>query len=211
MNNPRRALNEEITSMSRSWSLVAILLVPTSAAVAQRRPEPATWLPAARHAEAESKLTPEYPRQSKLPSDIPWHEERESGKFKGEIDRRFPVAMYTERHYDGWQLCLEDFAISGRSLSECKWEPLAVAVAEPYSFRGHKDGYNACRENLASLVKLNGEEKVRKEANRFYKPIGTWASWGRTRASMINDKRASGTSAELLRGPGPKPVVRPGT
>jgi hypothetical protein len=192
--------------MFRSGLSVVILLALTSTAVAQRRPEPATWFPAAREPEPkESKLTPEYPQQSKLPSDIPWYEERESGKFKGEIDRRFPVAIYTQRHYDGWQLCLEDFAISRRSLSECKWEPLAVAVAEPYSFRGHKDGYNSCRDNLAALVKLSSVEQVRREAKRFYKPLGQWASWGRTRASMINDKRASGASAELLHGAGPKP------
>lgn len=197
--------------MFRGCLSVVVLLSLHSFAVSQERAAIVPQRNAARHGETKSaKFTPAYPAQSTLPSDIPWYEERESGKFEGEINEYFPVSIYTRCHYHGWQLCLQDFAISGRPLSECKWEPLGIGVAEPYTFRGHKDGYNACRENLAALVKLSDEKQVRRDAKRFYKPIEPWASWGRSRASWIYDKRAPGASSELLRGPGPKPAVRPG-
>src|SRR3989442_15864245 len=86
----------------------------------------------------------------------------------------FPVAMYSQWHYHGWQKCLKDFGIDRKSFARCAWKPELMQSADPFTPRGEEDGYNACRREILQLRATYDEQLMRHFAKAVYHPV----SWG---------------------------------
>jgi hypothetical protein len=81
--------------------------------------------------------------------------------------------MYSVSHHWGWQKCLRDFGLKGKTLPRLVWEAEIRTEYEPFSGRGDEDGYNACRAEIVRLLSTYDETALRRFAKAVYCPPPT--------------------------------------
>src|SRR4051812_30328416 len=93
----------------------------------------------------EDRQTLTYPRRIVIPDDLDATEVRFVDASQKRRDVYFPIAIYYEGHYRGWQTFLTAIKDRGvRALQE-EFVPPIMAVSEPYTFRAMKVGYDDCK------------------------------------------------------------------